>query len=82
MYFRRLVIYGFGQHEEITVDLSKGINVFYGLNEAGKTTIQQFILQILFGFPLKNQQLLRYEPKKGANLEVKYTYQIKNLAIV
>ncbi|MGX9135880.1 AAA family ATPase [Rummeliibacillus sp. JY-2-4R] len=66
MYIRRLVIYGFGQHEEITVDLSKGINVFYGLNEAGKTTIQQFILQILFGFPLKNQQLLRYEPKKGS----------------
>ena len=65
MYFRRLVIYGFGQHEDITVELSKGINVFYGLNEAGKTTIQQFILQILFGFPQKNQQLLRYEPKKG-----------------
>ncbi|MFJ8263466.1 AAA family ATPase [Rummeliibacillus sp. NPDC094406] len=65
MNIRKLVIYGFGQHEDITVELSKGINVFYGLNEVGKTTIQQFILQILFGFPQKNQQQLRYEPKKG-----------------
>ncbi|MGG0655192.1 AAA family ATPase [Rummeliibacillus pycnus] len=65
MYIRKLLIYGFGQHEDITVELTKGINVFYGLNEAGKTTIQQFILQILFGFPQKNQQQLRYEPKKG-----------------
>lgn len=65
MYLRKLLIYGFGQHEDITVELSKGINVFYGLNEAGKTTIQQFILQILFGFPQKNQQQLRYEPKRG-----------------
>ncbi|WP_158582309.1 AAA family ATPase [Rummeliibacillus sp. POC4] len=65
MYLKKLLIYGFGQHEDITVELSKGINVFYGLNEAGKTTIQQFILQILFGFPQKNHQQLRYEPKKG-----------------
>lgn len=65
VYIRKLVIYGFGQHEDISVELSKGVNIFYGLNEAGKTTIQQFILQILFGFPQKNQQLLRYEPKKG-----------------
>lgn len=65
MHLKKLLIYGFGQHEDITVELSKGINVFYGLNEAGKTTIQQFILQILFGFPQKNHQQLRYEPKKG-----------------
>ena len=34
-------------------------------NEAGKTTIQQFILQIFFGFPLKNSALAKYEPKTG-----------------
>lgn len=65
MRIHRLAIYGFGQHEEINIKLQEGINVFYGMNEAGKTTIQQFILQILFGFPQKNQQLPRYEPKKG-----------------
>ena len=65
MRIQKLVIYGFGQHEDIQVDLKDGINVFFGLNEAGKTTIQQFILSVLFGFPLRNQGLLRYEPKGG-----------------
>ncbi|MEX3624099.1 ATP-binding protein [Viridibacillus arvi] len=65
MHIRKLVIFGFGQHENVTINLKQGINVFYGLNEAGKTTIQQFILHILFGFPQKNAQQLRYEPKAG-----------------
>jgi len=65
MRIQKLVIYGFGQHEDVTIELKDGINVFYGMNEAGKTTIQQFMLSILFGFPLRNQGLLRYEPKGG-----------------
>ncbi len=39
------------------------LQFFYGMNEAGKTTIQQFILQILFGFPTKQQAQRKYEPK-------------------
>ncbi|MFX3673782.1 MAG: AAA family ATPase [Paenisporosarcina sp.] len=65
MQIQKLVIYGFGQHEDITIELKNGINVFFGWNEAGKTTIQQFMLSVLFGFPLRNQGLLRYEPKGG-----------------
>jgi uncharacterized protein YhaN len=65
MHIQKLVIFGFGQHEDITIVLKDGINVFFGLNEAGKTTIQQFLLSVLFGFPLRNQGLLRYEPKGG-----------------
>ncbi|WP_419957366.1 AAA family ATPase [Psychrobacillus psychrotolerans] len=62
----KLQIYGFGKHENIEIKLSDGINVFFGENEVGKTTIQQFILHILFGFPQRNAQLLRYEPKSNA----------------
>ncbi|MCG3088673.1 ATP-binding protein [Sporosarcina cyprini] len=65
MIIRKLVIYGFGKHENVTIDLQDGINVLYGHNEAGKTTIQQFLLHILFGFPQKNHVLQRYEPKTG-----------------
>lgn len=65
MKIEKLLIYGFGQHENVTIDLGQGMNVFYGLNEAGKTTIQQFILHILFGFPQRNSAMLRYEPKSG-----------------
>ncbi|MDQ0430229.1 uncharacterized protein YhaN [Planomicrobium stackebrandtii] len=66
MKIEKLVIYGFGRHENRTIDLTDQMALFYGPNEAGKTTMQQFIIQILFGFPSRNQtQLLRYEPKTG-----------------
>ncbi|MET3576567.1 AAA family ATPase [Bhargavaea ullalensis] len=61
----KLVIYGFGKHSDVTVSLAEGINVLYGGNEAGKTTMRQFILHTLFGFPQRNADLLRYEPKAG-----------------
>ena len=31
-------------------NLSEGVNVFYGPNEAGKTTLMQFIRMVLYGF--------------------------------
>lgn len=65
MKIRKILLYGFGQHENLEIDLRAGMNLLYGPNEAGKTTIQQAILHILFGFPQKNQQELRYEPKTG-----------------
>lgn len=65
MNITKLVIYGFGKHENVTIDLTAGAAVIYGPNEAGKTTIQQFIMQTLFGYPAKNQSGRRYEPKAG-----------------
>lgn len=65
MKITRLDIYGFGKHENKIIEFGENVNVVFGHNEAGKTTIQQFILQILFGFPQKNSTLLRYEPKSG-----------------
>ena len=73
MKIEKLIIYGFGKHENVTVEFGAGINVLYGLNEAGKTTIQQFILHVLFGFPQRNSAALRYEPKLGG----KYGGQIQ-----
>lgn len=61
-----LHIYGFGKLENVVMEnLSPSIQVIYGENEAGKSTIMAFIQAILFGFPAKNQQDLRYVPKKG-----------------
>lgn len=65
MKIEKLVIYSFGKHENVSIELGTHMNVLYGLNEAGKTTIQQFILHVLFGFPPRNSSLLRYEPKDG-----------------
>jgi len=60
---KKIQIYGFGKHENLTISLNEGVTIFYGLNEAGKTTIQQFILQMLFGFPTRQQTQRKYEPK-------------------
>ncbi|MDF2903739.1 MAG: P-loop containing nucleoside triphosphate hydrolase, partial [Bacillus sp. (in: firmicutes)] len=42
------------------------LNIFYGENEAGKSTIMSFIHSVFFGFPTRQQTELRYEPKKLA----------------
>ena len=65
MKIEKLVIYGFGKHQDREIILDPELSIIYGTNEAGKTTIQQFIVQTLFGYPSKNQNLRRYEPKNG-----------------
>lgn len=65
MKLEKLIIYGFGRHENRTIQLNAPITVFFGRNEAGKTTIQQFILQMLFGFSARSHAHKRYEPKAG-----------------
>ncbi|MDR7001301.1 AAA family ATPase [Neobacillus niacini] len=57
-------IYGFGQLENMQIKDLADFQVFFGENEAGKSTIMAFIHGILFGFPTKQQSTeLRYEPK-------------------
>ncbi|OYD55928.1 hypothetical protein CGZ90_20315, partial [Fictibacillus aquaticus] len=63
---KHLYIYQFGGMKQWEAkDLSAGLNVFYGENEAGKTTIMQFITAVLFGFSGRTQSGSRYEPKDG-----------------
>ncbi|RHW43122.1 hypothetical protein D1B31_00120 [Neobacillus notoginsengisoli] len=65
MKIEELHIYGFGRLENLVMTTIEDFQVFYGENEAGKSTIMAFIHAILFGFPTKQQQELRYEPKGG-----------------
>ncbi|MEH7072438.1 AAA family ATPase [Neobacillus drentensis] len=69
-----LHIYGYGQLENIEITNLHDFQVFYGENEAGKSTIMAFIHGIIFGFPTKQQTAeLRYEPKHST----KYGGKIK-----
>ncbi|MDQ1147190.1 uncharacterized protein YhaN [Bacillus sp. SORGH_AS 510] len=61
-----LHIYGYGQLENVVIKDLADFQVFYGENEAGKSTIMAFIHGILFGFPTKQQNDLRYEPKHSS----------------
>jgi uncharacterized protein YhaN len=79
-----LQVDGFGVWKGLAVDrLSPDITVFYGQNEAGKTTLMQFVRSMLFGFA--PERLEKYAPPvyggvAGGSLFVKApqgTYEIQ-----
>ena len=52
MRLETLYLEGFGRFSQYTIELPTGaVTVFYGLNEAGKSTLLAFVRAILFGFP-------------------------------
>lgn len=63
LYIQSITIYGYGKLENASWNFNQFTQVFYGENEAGKSTIMSFIHSVLFGFPSKQQNELRYEPK-------------------
>ena len=66
MQIKRLEIYGYGKWVDTTFDLEEDIHLFYGENEAGKSTLMSFIHSIIFGFPTRNSTFLRYEPRESS----------------
>ena len=57
MKFTDLGIDGFGVWSGLEVrELGPGLNVFYGPNEAGKTTLLQFVRAVLYGFSLERRR--------------------------
>ncbi|GGC73798.1 hypothetical protein GCM10007216_00580 [Thalassobacillus devorans] len=60
-------IYGFGKWQNFTLHLEKtNFPIMIGKNEAGKSTIQKFILFVLFGLPPKQREF--YQPKTGGTV--------------
>lgn len=69
MQIREIQIDGFGVFSNDRVnDLSSGLNVIYGPNEFGKTTLLEFIRRMMFGFPRKSQKVNQYQPINGGSL--------------
>jgi len=63
---QKIEIYGYGKWLNQTFDQLQDLQVFYGKNEAGKSTLSSFINSIFFGFPTahkKDQNL--YIPRNG-----------------
>lgn len=56
---------GFGQLHQIKLQVDAPLVVIYGYNEAGKSTLFQFIHTMLFGFARKNQLERFLEPVHG-----------------
>ncbi|EFD88460.1 ATP-binding protein [Oenococcus oeni] len=64
MEIKRIHISGFGKFSDFNLDFKNDLQVIYGQNEAGKSTLRQFITGILFGFAQnKRQSSNLYEPR-------------------
>ncbi|MBD7965506.1 ATP-binding protein [Fictibacillus norfolkensis] len=69
-----LHIYHFGGLKDCKISFEeKGLQILYGENEAGKTTLMDFIKCMFYGFPTKSQNQRRYEPKDGNRMGGKIT---------
>lgn len=85
MIIKKIKINGFGKFENKTYELSDGINLIYGENEAGKSTLHKFIEGVFFGFfkPYTKNKLYtddykKYIPWKTSAYSGAITYEKDN----
>ena len=87
----KLKILGFGRFIEREFSLTPGLNVIYGGNEAGKSTIHRFIEAMLFGFwhPIYSHRELepshgKYRPWAGAVYggEMEYSWRQGKVRVI
>jgi len=57
-------VHGFGHFANVELALSPALNVVFGPNEAGKSTLLAFVRAVLFGFR-RRTDAARYEPARG-----------------
>lgn len=79
----KLQINAFGNIENREIELSENINIIYGKNETGKSTLLKFIIDSLYGIS-KNKKgrefsdYDRYKPWKTEEFSGKITYTLDN----
>jgi len=66
MIIKKLIIYGYGKWIDTEFDITSPFHLFFGENEAGKSTVMSFIHSIFFGFPTRHSSAKRYEPKESS----------------
>lgn len=72
MYIRKLFLQHFGKYHKRELELQKGINLIYGPNEAGKTTVKNFIVGMFYGvermrgIAARKDEYTRHEPFDGS----------------
>ncbi|SHG67072.1 ATP-binding protein [Ornithinibacillus halophilus] len=67
MKLKKATIYGFGKWVDFTIDFTdESFISIYGENESGKSSIQRFIMFMLFGLPPKKRAF--YRPKTSSKM--------------
>ena len=81
MKINKLKINSFGKIKNKEIELKNGINIFYGKNEAGKSTILNFIISSFYGIS-KNKRgkelsdFDKYQPWDGQEFSGKIEYEL------
>ena len=65
MYIKEINIKTFGGIENKTYNFSDGLNVLFGANESGKSTVIAFIKYIFYGISGRKSEFKRYVPLSG-----------------
>lgn len=83
MEINKIKINSYGKLKEKEIDLNNGINIIYGKNEAGKSTLLKFIINTFYGIS-KNKKgkeysdFERYTPWIGEDFSGKIEYELNN----
>ena len=83
MNINKIKINSYGKLKEKEINLNKGINIIYGKNEAGKSTLLKFIINIFYGIS-KNKKgkeysdFEKYTPWMGEEFSGKIEYELNN----
>ncbi len=82
MKIERLEIISFGKLKNKTIDFTDGLNIIYGDNESGKSTVISFIYAMLYGFGESRTKALslreKYTPWDGGVCEGKMIIRTDN----
>lgn len=87
MILEKLHIAGFGKFSNYSLDFSPSLQILYGENEAGKSTIHAFIQALLYGIPKgasKREAFFQYRPFSGATAfggSLEFSYQGKSYRV-
>jgi uncharacterized protein YhaN len=80
MQIKKLHIYRYGCFEDVVFEsFSPTLQVFFGMNEAGKSTIMAFIRSVLFGFTAKSKN---YASESGGTFGGSLTVKVPDKGIV
>ena len=83
MNINKIKINSYGKLKDKEINLNNGINIIYGKNEAGKSTILNFIVNTFYGISKnkKGKEYSDYEkyiPWVGEDFSGKIEYELKN----
>ena len=73
MLITELILKNFGKFSDTTVSFSEGMNLIYGENESGKSTVYTFLKGMFFGMErgrgraAVNDTFSQYEPWENPN---------------